>query len=430
MAPAVHVAVRELAVREEVARDGEGVHDGFGRLPDVEAAKEREPLGKDAVALHGADDVVVFEAVVLAGDEVVQTVGRGAVHDPGTRRRVDVVGEVDGRAAAIPLVHVIERMEELESVERLALDLGEHGAREFVALQSCFTEAFGEDEKLRARVDEDVVEFGIDVERLVRGNRPGSRRPDHREAGLFKLHAEDRFDAFLLVFGEFEGDVDRGARLVLVFDFGFGERGLAVKAPVHGLEPAIDVALFHDALQSADFVGFRIEAHRAVRIVPVPENAQTLEVGALLLDLFRRVGARKTLGLVDGEVLAVELFDLHFDRHAVAVPARNIGGEEAFERLFLEDDVLQDLVDGVAEVNRAVRIGRAVVKNELLCVAARIDDAVVNLAFFPAANPRGFALGKVSSHREGRIRQIERILLVGGFVLRHHVSPDPLGLFS
>ena len=69
-------------------------------------------------------------------------------------------------------------------------------------------------------------------------------------------------------------------------------------------------------------------------------------------------------------------------------------------------------------------------QNELLRVAARIDNAVVNLSFFPAANPRGFALGKVSSHREGRIRQIERILLVGGFVLRHHVSPDPLGLFS
>ena len=430
VAPAVHVAVRELAVRKEVPRDGEGVHDGFGRLPDVEAAKERKPVGKDAVALHGADDVVVLEAVALAGDEVVHAVGRGAVNDAGTRRRVDVVGEVDGRAAAIAFVHVVERVEEFKRVQRFALDGGEHGAREFVALERLFVKTFTEDEKLRAGVDEDVVEFGIDVQGLVRRNRPGGRRPDHREAGLFELHAEDRFDAFLLVFSEFEGDVDRRARLVLVFHFGFGERGLAVKAPVHGLEAAVDVALFHDALQGTDFVGFRVVAHRAVRIVPIAENAQALEVGALLLDLFGRVGARKALRLVDGKVLAVELFDLHFDRHAVAVPARNVGGEEAFERLFLEDDVLQDLVDGVAEVNRAVRIGRAVVKNELLRVAARIDDAVVNLSFFPAANPGGFALGEVPTHREGRIRQIERILLVGGFVLRHHVSPDPLGLFS
>ena len=327
-------------------------------------------------------------------------------------------------------MHVVERMQEFKAVERFALDGGEHGAREFVALERVFVQTFAEDEKLRSGVDEDVVEFGIDVQGLVRGNRPGGRRPDHREAGLFKFHAEDRFDTFLLVFGEFEGDVDRRARLVLVFHFGFGQCGLAVKAPVHGLETAVDVALFHDVLQGTDFVCFRVEAHRAVRIVPIAEHAQTLEVGALQIDLFRCVGAGKTLGLVDGKVLPVELFDLDFDRHAVAVPARNVGGLEAFERLFLEDDVLQDLVDGVAEVNRAVRIGRAVVQNELLRVAARIDNAVVNLSFFPAANPRGFALGKVSSHREGRIRQIERILLVGGFVLRHHVSPDPLGLFS
>lgn len=101
-------------------------------------------------------------------------------------------------------MHVVERMQEFKAVERLALDGGEHGAREFVALERVFVQTFAEDEKLRSGVDEDVVEFGIDVQGLVRGNRPGGRRPDHREAGLFKFHAEDRFDTFLLVFGEFE----------------------------------------------------------------------------------------------------------------------------------------------------------------------------------------------------------------------------------
>ena len=45
------------------------------------------------------------------------------------------------------------------------------------------------------------------------------------------------------------------------------------------------------SLERADLVGLVAEVHRAVRMVPVAEHAEALEVGRLLVDLLGRVGA-------------------------------------------------------------------------------------------------------------------------------------------
>ena len=138
------------------------------------------------------------------------------------------------------------------------LELVAHGGSDLLALHAValkrgFGEARAEDEKAVAHVVEPVFELGVHVQGLVGGNRPGRRRPDDVEAGLFKAAAEDFLDACAVLVGELEGDVDRVALLVLVLDFGFGQGGLAVEAPVHGLEAAVDIALFHDGGKGADF---------------------------------------------------------------------------------------------------------------------------------------------------------------------------------
>ena len=415
VAPAVHVAVHERAVGEQVACNGDRLADLVGRSPDVEAAEERKRLGVGAVAHHGGEDLVVRHAVLLAGDEVVHAVGGSGVHDARTGRRVDVVGEIDGREAAEALVDVPERMTEAHELELVAHGGSDLLALHAVALKRGFGEARAEDEKAVAHVVEPVFELGVHVQGLVGGNRPGRRRPDDVEAGLFKAAAEDFLDACAVLVGELEGDVDRVALLVLVLDFGFGQGGLAVEAPVHGLEAAVDIALFHDGGKGADFLGLVLELHRAVGVVPVAENAEALEVGELELALLEGVGTGKALHLVDGEVLAVHLLDLHFDRHAVAVPARNVRGLEALKGLFLEDHVLEDLVDGVTDVDVAVGVGRTVMKDELLGVAAGVDDAFVDVLFIPLPDPFRFALGQVAAHRERRVGKVERVFLgVGG----------------
>ena len=63
------------------------------------------------------------------------------------------------------------------------------------------------------------------------------------------------------------------------------------------------------------------------------------EAGFLLGDLFLGIGAGlgNQVGLF--EPLAVHLFDLDFDRHAVAVPARHVGDIVALKKLGLVDEL-------------------------------------------------------------------------------------------
>src|SRR3546814_20821992 len=95
----------------------------------------------------------------------------------------------------------------------------------------------------------------------------------------------------------------------------------------------------------------------AVRVVPVSNPAQALEGRSLDVDL-RAGGFTALLPEFDRIALhpdrAVLLLDRDLDRQAVAVPARDVGRVEAGQVLRLDDDVLEDLVDRVAEVDRAV----------------------------------------------------------------------------
>ena len=161
-----------------------------------------------------------------------------------------------------------------------------------------------------------------------------------------------------------------------------------------------------------DLVRFVLEGHRRVRMVPVAQHAQPPEVGLLLHDLLVRVGAREPLRFLDRDVLAVRLLDLHLDRHAVAIPARHVRRVEARERLALDDDVLQDLVDRVADVDVVVRVRRAVVQHEARPARRRRPDGLVDLLLLPLLDPGRLALREIAAHRKPRVRQIERGLVV------------------
>ncbi len=68
------------------------------------------------------------------------------------------------------------------------------------------------------------------------------------------------------------------ADVVLIFDFGFGQRGAARDAPVNRLLAAIDKALFHNVGEQAQFVGFVFLVQREVRILPIAQDAEAFEL--------------------------------------------------------------------------------------------------------------------------------------------------------
>ena len=105
------------------------------------------------------------------------------------------------------------------------------------------------------RVDQVVDEIGMDVERLVGGHRPGRRGPDHRKARACRRGgrlAAERVRAKARAMSPVrkrEAHVDRRILAVLVFDLGLGERRAAVEAPVHRLQPAVQIARLQQAAE-------------------------------------------------------------------------------------------------------------------------------------------------------------------------------------
>ena len=256
----------------------------------------------------------------------------------------------------------------------------------------------------------------MDVQCLVARDGPGRGCPDHRVYRPFRqiihVHGKCACQFFALVLGKLEADIDGKVLLVRILDLGLGQGRCAVEAPVHRLQAAVDVALLQQFAQRADLVGLVAVGHGQIGMVPVAEHAQALEILFLPLDLLRRIGAAQALRLLHRQVLAVLLFDLALDRHAVTVPAWHVHGVEARQVARLDDDVLQNLVHRMADVDVAVGVGRAVVQDELRPAVAGCADFAVKPSFLPALDPLRLAPGKVAAHGERRVGKVQRVLVI------------------
>ncbi len=229
---------------------------------------------------------------------------------------------------------------------------------------------------------------------------PGQRRQALRQLGRAGI-------------AQRELDVDRRRGVRLVLHLGFGQRGAAVRAPVHGLLALVDHVLLDEPAERADDGGLVAERHGLVGVVPQADDAEALEVAALDVDVLLGVGAagaaevrRAHLPLLRAE-LAV---DLQLDGQAVAVPARQVGGIEPRHVVGLDDQILQDLVERRADVDLAVGVRRPVVQKEELGPLPRLANLPVEVHRVPAGD--GLRLGRleIGLHREGRARQITGVL--------------------
>ena len=210
---------------------------------------------------------------------------------------------------------------------------------------------------------------------------------------------------------DLERDVDLGRDHVLIFDLGLGQRGLFDRGPHHRLGAAIELAALGELQQFADDRRLGVELHRQIRVGPVAHHPQPRELLALHRDPFLGIGAAFGAELRDRHVVlvqllgAIRLLDLPLDRQAVAVPAGHIGRVLAQQGLAADDDVLQHLVHGVAHVDVAVGVGRAVVQDPALAPLTLLAQPVVHAQLVPARQDRRLLGGEAGLHREGGLGQ-------------------------
>ena len=278
-------------------------------------------------------------------------------------------------------------------------------------------EPFRDDHRAAVDLVGAVVELRMKRDRQVRRDRPGGRRPDQDRdltPGQRRHRRGERAGAFGC---QQELDVDRGRRVVVVLDFGLGERRAAVDAPVHRLLALVNQPLLDETAKRSRDRRLIGEVHRQVEVIPVAEDAEPLELRRHHVDEARRVRAAGTAELGDREValLGAELaIDLELDRKPVAVVAEDVGRVEAHHRPALDDEILQDLVHRRADVDTAVGVGRTVVQDELRTSLAPGADLPVEIHLLPAGEGLRLSRLQVRLHREVGPREVQCV-----FPVRH-----------
>ena len=329
------------------------------------------------------------------------------MYEAGTGFEGNVSAADDGDVA------FLEGVLEQHVFKSLALGRTDDRAFQIIALEAGVSQFANEDQRAFGCVDQVIVKFGVGADGFVGRQGPRSGRPDHGERWRTQMRqAESLGDLFRMIGMHFESDVDGRGIFVLVLDFRFGQRRAAVQAPVDRLQTLVEVAFFQNLAERTDLVGFGLEGHRQVGVVPLAENAEADEVLLLAFDLLSGKGTGQRADLVAGNVLAVQFFDLVFNWQAMAVPARNVRRVETGQCLGADDDVLEYLVDRMADVNIAVGVGRAVVQDEQRASLRRFADLLVEFFLLPGRNPLRLALGEIAAHGEGRVGEVKCVFVV------------------
>ena len=412
--PAVRVAVADGFKVDEAVLVAQELHDFGVGLEDVFAGEVR---GVAAEAAVGQDGVQHVNAVLAADFKVFDAVRGRGVNAAGTGIQRDVFAVDEERVA------FDEGVGKRQAIQRDAFGGGVYSPRrtDAPALAHAVHHFLRDDEPAPLAFDEGVVVFGVDADGEVGGQGPRCGRPDddvHRGRHNVAAHAPRQFRRFT----HGKADVNGFRGFVFIFHFRFGERGAAVQTPVHRLVAAHHMAVSHNLAQGADDARFCLRLHGEIGVCPVAEDAEADEIGLLQLDLARRIGAAggAEFGRADLRARFADLLlDFLLNRQAVAVPAGNVGAVKTEQMAGFGDDIFQDFVERMADVNRAVGIGRAVVQDEFRRIGERGALLAVNIGLFPESEHLRLALRQIAAHRESGFGEVQRI-----FIVCHERFPD------
>ena len=124
--------------------------------------------------------------------------------------------------------------------------------------------------------------------------------------------------------------------MIVIFHFGLGERRLILRTPQDGLQALVHATAFDEVPKSTDDRGFVGRGHRQIRLPPITEYAESLELFSLNPDVLLRVRATPLSNARHIQIfflLPKLLHDLMFDGETMTVPARYVGSMKPRHRL-------------------------------------------------------------------------------------------------
>ena len=409
--PAMRVAVVDIDVSDERSLLFEPLDDLRIGLIGVKASEQGHVVGETTVVVDRHDGL---DAELLSHQVVVHAVAGSGMDRASAGVEGDVVAPDDASDVVLDDRAHIRDAAELITVHENGLAVGFDHAIVLPTgnLGNLLHHFMGKQHELTVGFDEAVFDFGTEGYSRIRRKRPGRGGPD-QDIRVIRIDA--RGNERLGDFVELEVHIDRRRHLVGILDLGLGQGGVAMFAPVNGLAATIDSAVEIHLLEDFDVGGLKARLERQIRMLPIAVDAKALEPLALNIDEalgpfateFAHFGLRKFFHFLGAELL----FHLVLDRLAMAVPARDVRGEITALGMRFDNEVLEDLVESMADVNRSVRIRRAVMQDERLAIFVLLQNTVIDILLDPLLQALRLVLGQVRPHREVRLGQVHRVSL-------------------
>ena len=320
-----------------------------------------------------------------------------------TGRGVDCAGSLLQRhviAQDAERITLQKRMAENRSVQFRALEMGQPlRLLPSASLGRRAGQFLRDDVDVSGFLDRRVGVMGVKRDREIGRDGPGRRGPDQPVHPLAGERGIDRGR----IGRKREPNPDRRAGMVLILDLRFGQRGAIPHAPVHRLQSLIDVALVQKIDERLGDHAFVLGAHGEIGVLPAAQYSEPDKVLALQVHVLFGVFAARgpDLGYRHAGLFRAKLaVDFDLDRKTVAIPAGHIGRVEALHGFHLDDEILQQLIERVAQVNVAVGVGRTVVKNVSGLAFARFANALIKTGFVPVREELRLQLREVRLHRK------------------------------
>ena len=202
--------------------------------------------------------------------------------------------------------------------------------------------------------------------------------------------------------------INRDRCMVFIFDFSLGKRGLFHRRPHDRLGTTIKAAIHQDFAKLLGDFGFGFIGHCGVGRLPVPEHAKPLKFGRLhgqpmrckIAAFLPEFSCRH--GVFVFPFFTILLFDFPFDGQAMAIPAGHIIGVFAKHRLRAVDNILQNLVQRMADMQLSIGIRWAIMQHKFWRVLARLAQLFIEINLLPALQNLWFLFRQSSPH--GKIR--------------------------
>ena len=174
--------------------------------------------------------------------------------------------------------------------------------------------------------------------------------------------------------------------MVFIFHFRFRKSGAIEDAPINRFQSFVDVTFFEESDERIGGGSFIRIAHRQIRIIPLAQHAEALEIAAMSIHISSSKFAahaaeflRRYASLFPAQLF----FHLGFNRQSVAIPSRHIRRSKTSHGFRFDHEIFQNFIQCLAQMNIPGGIRWPVMQHIERRGRSGIQDPIIKIQAIP-----------------------------------------------